>query len=102
MEAPTASLLTGRSPEGRTDGAIRLHSRTRTRWTARGTAAMAAVSLGPSIVTSLGVSCLLYLDQNYLSGITKRKPAFAALEPVLREAVDRGAVAVAESAVHER
>jgi hypothetical protein len=44
----------------------------------------------------------LYLDQNYLSGIAKRKPAFAELEPVLREAVARGAVAVVESAVHER
>jgi hypothetical protein len=49
-----------------------------------------------------GVTRLLYLDQNYLSGIAKRKPAFAALEPVLREAVTRGAVAVAESAVHVR
>jgi hypothetical protein len=48
------------------------------------------------------VSCLLYLDQNYLSGIAKRKPGCASLEPVLREAVDRGAVAVVESAVHER
>jgi predicted nucleic acid-binding protein len=45
---------------------------------------------------------LLYLDQNYLSGIAKRKPAFAELEPVLREAVARGAVAVVESEVHER
>jgi hypothetical protein len=45
---------------------------------------------------------LLYLDQNYLSGIAKRKPAFAALEPVLRGAVARGSVAVVESAVHER
>ena len=39
---------------------------------------------------------LLYLDQNYLSGIVKRKPAFRELEPVLREAVARGAVAVPE------
>jgi hypothetical protein len=45
---------------------------------------------------------LLYLDQNYLSGIAKRKPAFRELEPALREAVARGAVAVVESAVHER
>jgi hypothetical protein len=44
---------------------------------------------------------LLYLDQNYLSGIAKSKPAFRELEPVLREAVARGAVAVAESTVHE-
>jgi hypothetical protein len=48
------------------------------------------------------MSTLLYLDQNYLSGIVKRKPAFAALEPVLRAAVARDAVAVVESAVHER
>ncbi len=48
------------------------------------------------------VSRLLYLDQNYLSGIAKGKPAFAELEPVLREAVRAGAVAVVESAVHER
>jgi hypothetical protein len=43
---------------------------------------------------------LLYLDQNYLSGIVKRKPAFRELEPVLREAVAAGAVQVPESAVH--
>ena len=45
---------------------------------------------------------LLYLDQNYLSGIVKRKPAFRELEPALREAVACGAVAVVESEVHER
>jgi hypothetical protein len=50
----------------------------------------------------LKVSRLLYLDQNYLSGIAKRKPAFVELEPVLRAAVARGDVAVVESAVHER
>jgi hypothetical protein len=44
----------------------------------------------------------LYLDQNYLSGIAKRKPAFRELEPVLREAIAHGAVAVVESDVHER
>jgi hypothetical protein len=43
---------------------------------------------------------LLYLDQNYLSGIAKRKPAFDELEPVLRAAISRGAVAVPESAAH--
>jgi hypothetical protein len=43
---------------------------------------------------------LLYLDQNYLSGIAKRKPAFDELERVLRAAVARGAVAVPESAAH--
>jgi hypothetical protein len=48
------------------------------------------------------VSRLLYLDQNYLSGIAKRKRAFAELEPVLRAAVARGDVAVVESGVHER
>jgi hypothetical protein len=45
---------------------------------------------------------LLYLDQNYLSGIAKRKPAFRELEPVLRAAVARGAVAVPESEPHRR
>jgi hypothetical protein len=44
----------------------------------------------------------LYLDQNYLSGIAKRKPAFAELEPVLRAAIATGAIDVVESAVHER
>jgi hypothetical protein len=43
---------------------------------------------------------LLYLDQNYLSGIVKRKPAFRELEPVLRQAVACGAVGVPESAAH--
>jgi hypothetical protein len=43
---------------------------------------------------------LLYLDQNYLSGIVKRKPGFRELEPVLRAAVQRGAVRVPESAAH--
>jgi hypothetical protein len=42
----------------------------------------------------------LYLDQNYLSGMVKRKAAFVELEPVLRDAVRRGAVAVPESAAH--
>jgi hypothetical protein len=43
---------------------------------------------------------LLYLDQNYLSGMVKRKPAFRELEPVLRAAVERGAVVVPESETH--
>jgi hypothetical protein len=43
---------------------------------------------------------LLYLDQNYLSGIAKRKPVFRELEPALREAVGTGLVRVPESAVH--
>lgn len=45
---------------------------------------------------------LLYLDQNYLSGIAKRKPAFHELELELRAAVARGAVAVPESEPHRR
>jgi hypothetical protein len=44
----------------------------------------------------------LYLDQNYLSGIAKRKPAFEELAPVLRTAVGQGAITVVDSAVHER
>src|SRR5262249_10072045 len=42
----------------------------------------------------------LYLDQNYLSGIVKGKVAFRELEPALRAAVARGAVAVPESESH--
>jgi hypothetical protein len=42
----------------------------------------------------------LYLDQNYLSGMVKRKPAFRELEPTLRAAVMRGAVVVPESEAH--
>jgi hypothetical protein len=44
----------------------------------------------------------LYLDQNYLSGIAKRKPAFVDLEPVLREATTTGAITVLESKIHEQ
>jgi hypothetical protein len=44
---------------------------------------------------------LLYLDQNYLSGMVKRKVAFRDLEPTLRAAVARGAVVVPESEAHE-
>ena len=43
---------------------------------------------------------LLYLDQNYLSGIVKRKPGFRKLEVALRAAVRGGAVAVPESSAH--
>jgi len=50
----------------------------------------------------MGRPLLLYLDQNYLSGIAKRKPAFVELDPILRRAIDRGVVAVVESVVHER
>ncbi len=42
---------------------------------------------------------LLYLDRNYLSGTVKRKVGFRELEPALRAAVARGAVAVPESEV---
>ena len=48
------------------------------------------------------MTLLLYLDQNYLSGFAKAKPAFGELQPVLRTAVAVGAVAVVESSVHER
>ena len=44
----------------------------------------------------------LYLDQNYLSGIAKRKPAFAELEPILRSAIAQGTITVLESKVHRR
>jgi hypothetical protein len=43
---------------------------------------------------------MLYLDQNYLSGFAKHKPAFRELEPVLRDAVAAGVVAVVESDMH--
>jgi predicted nucleic acid-binding protein len=43
---------------------------------------------------------LLYLDQNYVSGLVKGKPGFRELEPVLRAAVERGAVAVPEAEAH--
>jgi hypothetical protein len=43
---------------------------------------------------------LLYLDQNYLSGMVKRKPAFRELQPTLRTAVARGAIVVPESEAH--
>ena len=42
----------------------------------------------------------LYLDQNYLSGMVKRKPAFRELEGALRAAVGRRAVEVAEAEAH--
>jgi hypothetical protein len=44
----------------------------------------------------------LYLDQNYLSGIAKRKPAFTELGHTLDEAVRTGTIAILESEVHER
>jgi hypothetical protein len=44
---------------------------------------------------------LLYLDQNYLSGFAKGKPVFRELEVALRAALERGALAVVESEVHE-
>jgi hypothetical protein len=59
------------------------------------------MAAGPGTSSAPRASVLLYLDQNYLSGIAKGKPAFRELEPVLRRAVAAGAVAVPESAVHE-
>jgi hypothetical protein len=47
-----------------------------------------------------GDAVAVYLDQNYLSGIVKRKIAFRELEPTLRAAVARGAVVVPESEAH--
>jgi predicted nucleic acid-binding protein len=67
----------------------------------RAAAGDAAAAGEAALSCRIGVPRILYLDQNYLSGIAKGKPAFRELEPVLREAVARGAVAVAESAVHE-
>jgi hypothetical protein len=43
---------------------------------------------------------LLYLDQNYLSGMAKGKAAFRELEPALRAAVARGAIVVPEAEAH--
>lgn len=43
----------------------------------------------------------LYVDQNYLSGFVKHKPAFAQLEPVVEAVVAAGAVVVLESPAHE-
>jgi hypothetical protein len=45
---------------------------------------------------------LLYLDQNYLSGMVKRKPAFRELEPVLRAAVAARVVTVPASELHRQ
>jgi hypothetical protein len=58
--------------------------------------------LGAPLVENQAVVELLYLDQNYLSGFAKHKPAFGELEGALRAALARGAVAVVESEVHER
>jgi hypothetical protein len=49
---------------------------------------------------SMHAPVLLYLDQNYLSGMAKGKPAFRELEPVLRDAVARGRLAVPEARPH--
>src|SRR5215475_12538514 len=46
------------------------------------------------------MSQVLYLDQNYLSGFAKRKPAFSELEPAVRAAVAAGAIVIVESDVH--
>jgi hypothetical protein len=42
----------------------------------------------------------LYLDQNYLSGMVKRKPGFRELEPALRRAVAAGVIGVPEARAH--
>jgi hypothetical protein len=42
----------------------------------------------------------LYLDQNYLSGMVKRKPGFTELEPALRSAIARGVITVPEAEAH--
>src|SRR5690349_8010262 len=51
---------------------------------------------------SVDYPVLLYLDQNYLSGFAKRKPAFVELLPALRGVIAAGVVAVLESPVHAR
>jgi predicted nucleic acid-binding protein len=53
-------------------------------------------------LTAAPAATTLYLDQNYLSGLAKRKPAFAELEPVLRAAIANGVITVLESKVHEQ
>ena len=53
------------------------------------------------LVENQAVVELLYLDQNYLSGFAKHKPAFCELEGALRAALARGAVAVVESELHQ-
>ena len=47
-----------------------------------------------------GRPTVLYLDQNYLSGMVKGKPAFRELLPALRAAVKRGSVVVPEARAH--
>jgi hypothetical protein len=61
----------------------------------------ARAARGPGPPPGGGRTALLYLDQNYLSGMVKRKPAFRELERALRAAVARGAVAVVEGPAHE-
>jgi hypothetical protein len=56
----------------------------------------------PATTPSSTTTTSLYLDQNYLSGIAKDKPAFRDLAPVLRAAVEQQAIVVLESAVHAR
>jgi hypothetical protein len=68
------------------------------------TPATATATATPATATAIATpaTATLYLDQNYLSGIAKNKPAFRELAPVLREAVHVGAVQVFESEIHER
>jgi hypothetical protein len=77
----------------------------RAQWTHSGRSArivegLAAATQARGRNTHSETAVLLYLDQNYLSGIVKRKPAFRELEPTLRTAIARGAVAVPESEAH--
>ena len=72
------------------------------RWATTRTLVGVASTVSVLLLPARSVKLLLYLDQNYLSGIAKRKPAFRELEAALREALARGTVAVVESAVHER
>jgi hypothetical protein len=59
-----------------------------------------AATLAPGRDPQSEPAVLLYLDQNYLSGIVKEKAAFRELDPTLRTAIARGAVAVPESEAH--
>jgi hypothetical protein len=77
----------------------------RVRWTHSGRSArdvkrLLAAAPAPGRDPQSVPAVLLYLDQNYLSGIVKRKAAFCELEPTLRTAIARGAVAVPESETH--
>jgi hypothetical protein len=77
----------------------------RARWTHSGRSArdvkrLPAARLAAGWDPQPETAVLLYLDQNYLSGIVKRKAAFRELEPTLRAAIASGTVAVPESETH--